>query len=112
MFDLVPVDAPVDGGIVPVSEIDAARSFATASMAASSQREYALDYDKWRAWCAERTLSPLPAEPAAIAAWLAWQAQAGIRPSTRPWALLGPSAAASWWRCRSRTWPSARMGCG
>jgi hypothetical protein len=81
VFDLVPLAAQVDGALTTI-ELDAARSFAEAEKAASTRREYSADWDKWRSWCAERSLSPLPAEPAAIAAWLAFQAQAGIRPST------------------------------
>jgi hypothetical protein len=81
VFDLVPLAAQVDGALVP-AELDAARSYAEAEKAASTRREYSLDWNKWRVWCAERSLSPLPAEPGAIAAWLAFMAQAGIRPNT------------------------------
>jgi site-specific recombinase XerD len=35
-----------------------------------------------RAWCASRSLAPLPAEPATVAAFLAAQAQAGIKASS------------------------------
>ena len=63
-------------------EIDAARSFAEAGKAASIRRRYARDWDNFRAWCAARLVSPLPAEPATIADFLASEATAGRKAST------------------------------
>jgi hypothetical protein len=81
LHDLIPLAAPAAGALVP-AELDAARSFAEAEKAAGTRRGYAADWTAFRAWCAERRVLALPAEPQTIAAYLATSAEAGLRPST------------------------------
>jgi site-specific recombinase XerD len=81
VFDLIPLAAPADGALVP-AEIDATRRFAEAEKAAGTRRGYEADWTAFRAWCAERRVLALPAEPQTMAAYLAASAEAGLRPST------------------------------
>jgi site-specific recombinase XerD len=81
MFDLIPAPLPAPGALT-VSEIDLVRAFAEAEKAASTRVCYERDWRIFRAWCAARMLSPLPSEPATVAAFLAAQAQAGVKASS------------------------------
>jgi hypothetical protein len=81
VFDLVPIDVPDDGALVP-AEIEAARGFAEAAIATSTIAGYEADWRAFRLWCGSRALSALPADPRTVAAWLASMAGAGIRAST------------------------------
>ena len=59
-----------------------AADFARASKAPATQEAYGSDFRIFEGWCRTRGLSPLPATPAAIAAFLADEASTGRRPST------------------------------
>jgi site-specific recombinase XerD len=75
-----PTDAPAPS--LPVSEVEAASTYARAEKAKATQRAYKSDFAIFRAWCAERNASPLPATPASTATYLAWEAERGSKPST------------------------------
>lgn len=63
-------------------ELEAAREFADAAMAASSRRAYRSDWRVFCAWCATRDAEPLPASPEVVAAFLAAEARTGVKVST------------------------------
>jgi site-specific recombinase XerD len=48
----------------------------------ASRRAYRSDFELFRLWCEARNLSPLPAVPATLAAFLACEAQRGSKPSS------------------------------
>ena len=54
-----------------------AGELADEGIAPSTRRAYARAWRQWIAWCEARTLSPLPADPAAVAAWIADQVESG-----------------------------------
>ena len=63
-------------------EVAQARSYADASRAASTRRAYEADWTRFTAWCAERGLAPLPADPRAVAVFLSGEAARGCAPPT------------------------------
>jgi integrase len=67
---------------VPAATVDAARRFVEQSQAPNTQRSYATGWRAWSDWAARHGASVLPAEPAAVALWLASLAAAGAKPST------------------------------
>jgi site-specific recombinase XerD len=67
---------------LPAAEIEAAADYAEAEKAASTCRAYKTDFAILEAWCAERLISALPAVPEALCAFLAFEADRGIKPST------------------------------
>ncbi len=76
------VEIPAEPAHLPVAaEIAAAAEYAKADKAESTRRAYRSDFDQFRAWCAERALSALPATPQTVAAFLAFDA-ARSRPAT------------------------------
>ena len=64
------------------AEIATARRYADASRAASTQRAYAGDWRRFSAWCLDRGLETLPADPRAVAVFLSAEAQTGSAPLT------------------------------
>ena len=56
---------------------DEARAFARASLAANTRRAYGAQWRLWLTHCDANGLNALPAEPAAVANWLANRAVAG-----------------------------------
>jgi site-specific recombinase XerD len=81
--------------------LEDAAEFARADRAESTKRAYESDHRLFAAWCRERTLCPLPAQPGAVAAFLADEAKKGRRPST-----LGRRTAALKWMHRKSGHPS------
>ena len=67
---------------LPVVDVEAAAAYAKAEKAVGTRRAYKTDFAIFRAWCADRGANALPAEPATVAAFLAWEANRRIRPST------------------------------
>ena len=63
-------------------DIKAAADYARAEKAPATRRAYRMDFEIFRAWCAARGTSALPALPAAVAAFLAHEADRGRRPAT------------------------------
>src|SRR6266567_2288196 len=71
-------------GLPAIIEIELARAadFAECSKSAATRRAYRSDFAIFRAWCAERGLSALPAESSTVAMFLGAEASRGIKPST------------------------------
>ena len=69
----VPCANPLD------AEIAMAEGLARADRAASTRAIYHADFGRFTAWCAQRSLSALPAEPRAVAAYIAAEAARGLR---------------------------------
>jgi integrase len=71
------VVAPVDSGDAPATPaaaeaaLAAARAYARAALAPETKRAYAADWQHFSEWCRGAGCAPLPAEPAAVAAYLA-----------------------------------------
>ncbi|MGY1780046.1 site-specific integrase [Geodermatophilus sp. SYSU D01036] len=69
------------GGVVPATDLTAVGTYLAASLAESTRTAYARDLAAWADWCRSRSLpSALPADPLAVAAWLAAMADAGHSP--------------------------------
>jgi integrase len=64
----VPQAAPTALG---TEALDAARAYARVALAPETRRAYAADWAHFSDWCREAGCAPLPAEPAAVAAYLA-----------------------------------------
>jgi site-specific recombinase XerD len=77
------------------SEIAAARTYRARSKAPNTVRAYDSDWRQFEDWCWARHLEPLPAEPEAVATWLASLAQSGRADST-----IGRHLAAIAWHHR------------
>nr|WP_277923359.1 site-specific integrase [Sphingomonas sp. CARO-RG-8B-R24-01] len=75
------LEAPVLPAVLE-AEVDAARGYAAASRAASTRRAYLSDWSIFTAWCDSRGIEPLPARPAAVATFLAAEAEAGVKTAT------------------------------
>src|SRR5580700_10480605 len=75
----VPAGAPLP---LPAREVAAAAEYARLEKAAATRRAYRSDFELFRAWCAERHVSVLPASPESVAAFLAHEAERQVRPST------------------------------
>jgi hypothetical protein len=62
--------------------VDCKRGNSSLSSSASTRRGYASDWVIFPGWCVPRGWTPLPATPAAVAAFLAAEAEAGAKAST------------------------------
>jgi site-specific recombinase XerC len=83
MHDLIPLTDTSAGAIVSYSgEHDALRAFAENEKAASTRRAYRADFAAFSAWCRERGLCPLPADPQTVAWHISAIAQAGLSVSS------------------------------
>ena len=89
------------------AEIATARRYADASRAASTQRAYASDWRRFSAWCLDRGLETMPADPRVVAVFLSAEAEAGSAPLT-----VGRRLAAIGWMHRRAGLqpPQAREG--
>ena len=78
------MDAPaVVIGSTLAEEANAALAFAQAEKSDATRRAYKSDFGLFADWChARRDVEPLGASPETVAAFLAGQASAGVRPST------------------------------
>jgi integrase len=66
------VDRAVAGpGAAVEAALAAAKAYARAALAPETQRAYAADWGHFCQWCRDHGCEPLPAEPAAVAAYLA-----------------------------------------
>jgi site-specific recombinase XerD len=78
---LIPVTAvPLPAALA--LDLDMAADLARHEKAEATRRAYRSDFDIFRAWCASRAASALPATAESVAAFLACEVQRGIRPST------------------------------
>ena len=73
----VPQALPVLSG-----EVESAKKFAEASRSTATRRAYRSDWHIFSEWCASRGLPSLPASPEAVCAFLASQAESGIKAAT------------------------------
>jgi site-specific recombinase XerD len=81
---LVPV-AVAPAGNVPAClapDLEKAADLARQEKAKATRRAYGSDFEIFRAWCASRGVSALPATAESVAAFLASEVESGIRPST------------------------------
>jgi site-specific recombinase XerD len=62
--------------------LDTAARLAAAEKAIGTQKAYRIDFRIFSAWCQERGVDPLPALPATVAAYLAYEVGQNRRPST------------------------------
>ncbi len=92
---------------IAAEEVATARRYADASRAASTQRAYLSDWRRFSTWCFARQLETLPADPRAVAVFLAAEADAGSAPLT-----VGRRLAAIGWMHRRAGLqpPQAREG--
>ncbi|MGI4792713.1 MAG: hypothetical protein ACRYG8_01250 [Janthinobacterium lividum] len=67
---------------IVLAELAAAADYAEAARAVSTRRPYAQDWRVFVAWCAVRALELLPADPRAVAVFLASEASRGCAPMT------------------------------
>jgi site-specific recombinase XerD len=63
-------------------DLAAAVDYARAEKAPLTRKAYGSDYRLFRAWCEAKGVASLPAAPETVAAFLAAEAAAGLRPST------------------------------
>jgi site-specific recombinase XerD len=63
-------------------DLACAIKFARAEKAESTRRAYRSDFAQFTAWCSARGVNPLPASPETTAAFLASEAEKGLKPST------------------------------
>jgi site-specific recombinase XerC len=71
-----------DVSLPPADELALALEFARAEKSEATRRAYSFDFRAFESWCAARGLSPLPANPAAVATFLALEAKRGVKIST------------------------------
>jgi len=64
------------------AEFDSARGYMEASRSTATKRAYGSDWRIFTVWALERGISPLPASPSTICAFLASQAETGLSSST------------------------------
>jgi site-specific recombinase XerD len=58
-------------------------TYAKAEKSPATRKAYATDFRLLKAWCDGKGAQALPAAPETVAAFLAAEAEAGVRPSTR-----------------------------
>ncbi|MBI3129501.1 MAG: site-specific integrase [Candidatus Tectomicrobia bacterium] len=70
------------GEALALADAESSRRYAEASRAESTKRAYRADWRAFAAWAEARGLSPLPASPGAVCAFLAHEAERGRKVST------------------------------
>src|SRR5712675_385617 len=63
-------------------ELDQAKTYARAEKASATHRAYRSDFALFRVWCEAKDVLALPAWPETVAAFLAAEAQRGVKAST------------------------------
>ena len=63
-------------------DLEEAAGYAHAEKSAATRRAYRSDFDQFRSWCQAKGVPALPAEPKTVAAFLAAEANRGVKPST------------------------------
>jgi site-specific recombinase XerC len=79
---LIPVAVTELPAVALALDIERAAGLAQQEKAQATRRAYGSDFQIFRAWCAGRGVSALPATPESVAAFLASEVDRGIRPST------------------------------
>lgn len=78
----VPPVEPITTALT-VIEVASVHGYALAEKSEATRRAYRADFDLFTAWCrARHNVEPLGASPETVAAFLAGQADVGVRPST------------------------------
>jgi site-specific recombinase XerD len=67
---------------LPVADLDRAAFFARQDKAPATRAAYRADFAAFQAFCHSRGVASLPATPETVAAYLANEAEAGLKPST------------------------------
>jgi site-specific recombinase XerD len=67
---------------LPPADIELAADFAHGEKSEATRRAYRSDYECFRAWCAGRGVSTLPATPSTVAGFLAAEAARGCKAAT------------------------------
>lgn len=101
--------APAPLPAVLATEMVSAAGYAEAARSPATRSAYAADWRRFSRWCAARGLQDLPASPAAVATFLAAEADAGRAPATigRRLATIGHHH-----RTAGHEPPQARAGAG
>jgi site-specific recombinase XerD len=84
-LDRILIPTPtVEPGSLDAHQDDLARaaSYARAEKSPATQKAYWSDFEAFGLWCQERAFALIPATPEAIAAYLAFEADRGAKPST------------------------------
>jgi site-specific recombinase XerD len=63
-------------------DLAAAMNYAKAEKSPATRKAYATDFRLFKEWCDGKGAQPMPAAPETVAAFLAAEAEAGVRPST------------------------------
>src|ERR1035437_5065259 len=77
--------AVVDHESIPATferEVDRAATYARAEKAEATRKAYRTDFALFQRWATHRSVSALPATPESVAAFLAAEAERGIKPAT------------------------------
>lgn len=78
--------ATIDGAALPAENIEPdltrATDYARAEKAPATRKAYWKDFELFGLWCQDRDLDVLPASAESVAAYLAFEADRGTRPST------------------------------
>jgi site-specific recombinase XerD len=67
---------------LPAADIEAVAAYANAEKAPATRRAYRADFDLFRSWCETRKVEALPALAETVAAFLASEANRGMKPAT------------------------------
>jgi hypothetical protein len=79
-----PLPEPRPAALSPATdrELQRAERYAASALAPANHRAYENDWRVFATWCAARALTPIPAAPATVAAFLADEADREFRPVT------------------------------
>jgi hypothetical protein len=69
-------------GVLHSTHLTAAVDLANAEKAVSTRKAYGTDFRLFKAWCEVKGVSPLPASPETVAAFLAAETGEGTKPAT------------------------------
>lgn len=77
------ISVPVSSTALAVAELaSAVEKNVEAAKAANTKRAYRGDWSRFETWCSEHGVKPLPASPAAVAAYATWLGEKGRKVST------------------------------
>ena len=77
--ELAPLPSPSSAALAPLTPLEAERvgHYVSGALSAATRRAYAAALRSFRAWCSGTGRTPCPADPAAVAAFLVAEADAG-----------------------------------
>jgi len=79
---IAPIDAETGVAVLTAADQAAIHDYALAEKSIATRRAYRSDFAAFTAWCTGRALNSIPAAPETVAAFIADQANAGLRAST------------------------------